>query len=104
MAMNKQTLLSRLKLAGYTHQFADTKDHAWKRCFVKNGSGATVARVSLYHDMAVNIKYYNNSVTKKLLDTLTYKELYSEYCKVQCRGFLTMAQVNELRVATMLEF
>ena len=102
--MNKQTLLSRLKLAGYTHQFADTKDPSWKRCFIKNGSGATVARVSFYNDMAVNVKYYSNAVTKKLVDTLTYKELYSEYCKVSCRGFITMAQFHELREATMLEF
>ena len=72
---------------------------------MKNGSGVTVVRISLKNGMADSVKYYSGSVLKqKLINALTYKEPLSEYCKMSCRGFLTMAQFSELRHATMLEF
>lgn len=103
--MNRHQLVSRLTKAGYTVQFKDTNYPRWERCFVKNGSGVTVVRISLHNGIADSVKYYSGSVlNQKLVDALTHKESFSEYCKMSCRGFLTMAQFNELRSTTMLEF
>ena len=103
--MNKQQLINILNQAGYTCQMGNTKDPEWKRLFIKDSSGLSVARISLYRENVTKygIKYYNGA-TRKLVDTLTSEDTYSEYCKVSVRGFITMAQYVELRHATMLEF
>lgn len=103
--MNRHQLINRLTKVGYYHQFKRTKDPRWEWCFVKNGSGVTVVRISLHNGIADSVKYYSGSVlNQKLVDALTYKEPFSEYCKMSCRGFLTMSEFNELRSTTMLEF